>query len=132
MKYLLIKHYRGAPAAANDVPMRDWTPEEVADHVEFMERLAERLQQTGEYVNSLALAPEGTWVSSDDQGAPVVGDELPEGKDLIAGWMLIDVADESRAREIAAELAHAPGAGGRPVREWLELRPALGAADGEG
>ena len=26
-KYLLLKHYRGAPAAVNDVPMDQWTPE---------------------------------------------------------------------------------------------------------
>ena len=27
-KYLLLKHYRGAPASVNDVPMDQWTPEE--------------------------------------------------------------------------------------------------------
>ena len=26
-KYLLLKHYRGAPAAVNDVAMEQWTPE---------------------------------------------------------------------------------------------------------
>ena len=26
-KYLLLKHYRGAPASVNDVPMDQWTPE---------------------------------------------------------------------------------------------------------
>lgn len=24
-KYLLLKHYRGAPAAVNDAPMDEWT-----------------------------------------------------------------------------------------------------------
>ena len=28
-KYLLLKHYRGAPTPANDIPMNRWTPEEV-------------------------------------------------------------------------------------------------------
>lgn len=27
-KYLMLKHYRGAPEAVNDVPMDRWTPEE--------------------------------------------------------------------------------------------------------
>ena len=27
-KYLLLKHYRGAPAPVNDVPMDRWTPAE--------------------------------------------------------------------------------------------------------
>jgi hypothetical protein len=25
-RYLLLKHYRGAPAPVNDVPMEQWTP----------------------------------------------------------------------------------------------------------
>jgi hypothetical protein len=29
-KYLLLKHYRGAPAAVHDVPIDQWTPEEVS------------------------------------------------------------------------------------------------------
>jgi hypothetical protein len=33
-KYLLLKHYRGAPASLNDVPMDEWTPEEVSAHVQ--------------------------------------------------------------------------------------------------
>ena len=38
-KYLLLKHYRGAPAAVNDVPMDQWTPEEISAHVQYMQRL---------------------------------------------------------------------------------------------
>ncbi len=45
-KYLLLKHYRGAPAAVNDVPMEHWTPEEVSDHIQFMRDFAARLQET--------------------------------------------------------------------------------------
>ena len=39
--------------------------------------------------------------------------------------MTIDVADHDRALELAAELSAAPGAGGEPIGEWLELRPVL-------
>ncbi len=28
-KYLLLKHYRGAPESVNNVPMDQWSPEEV-------------------------------------------------------------------------------------------------------
>src|SRR5205807_7274222 len=31
-KYLLLKHYRGAPAPVNDVPMDQWKPDEVEAH----------------------------------------------------------------------------------------------------
>ena len=46
-----------------------------------------------------------------------------ETKDLIAGWMVIDVDSHERAIELAGELSAAPGAGGKPIHEWLEVRP---------
>ena len=49
-KYLLLKHYRGAPASANDVPMDQWTPEEISAHVQYMDDWAARLEGTGEFV----------------------------------------------------------------------------------
>lgn len=58
-KYLLLKHYRGAPAAVNDVPMDKWTPEEISAHVRYMNDFAARLEKSGEFVDSRALAPEG-------------------------------------------------------------------------
>ncbi|CCF65330.1 YciI family protein [Nocardia cyriacigeorgica] len=128
-KYLLLKHYRGAPAPANDVPMDQWTPDEITAHVQYMEDFAARLEATGEYVDSQALAPQGTFVRSDGQGRPPVTDgPFAETKDLIAGWMMIDVDTYERALELAAELSAAPGAGGTAIQEWLELRPVLTAA----
>ena len=38
-KYLLLKHYRGAPEAVNAVPMDQWTPEEIEDHLAVHGRL---------------------------------------------------------------------------------------------
>lgn len=128
-KYLLLKHYRGAPAAVNDVPMDQWTPDEIRAHVQYMNDFAERLQGTGEYVDSQALAPAGEWVRFDGEGKPPVTDgPFAETKDLIAGWMIIDVDSHDRAVELAGELSAAPGAGGQPIHEWLELRPFLTAA----
>ncbi|ROR72983.1 YciI family protein [Bogoriella caseilytica] len=127
-KYLLLKHYRGAPAAVNDVPMDQWTPEEVDAHVQYMNDFAARLEESGEYVDSHALSPDGAWVRYDGAGRPPVTDgPFPETKDLIAGWMVIDVDDYQRAVELAGELSAAPGAGGEPIHEWLEVRPFLGA-----
>ncbi|GAB3713509.1 YciI family protein [Nocardiopsis nanhaiensis] len=125
-KYLLLKHYRGAPAPGNDVPMDQWTPKEISDHVQFMQDFADRLEETGEYVDSQALAPEGQFVRYGGEGRPPVTDgPLAETKDLIAGWMVIDVDSYKRALELAGELSAAPGAGGEPLYEWLELRPFL-------
>lgn len=128
MKYLLLKHYRGAPPSGNDVPMERWTPEEVDAHVRYMRDFATRLERTGEFVDSQALAPEGAFVRSGGDGRPPVTETpLPEAKDLIAGWMVVDVASWDRAVQLAAELSAAPGAGGEPVQEWLEVRPFLTA-----
>ena len=125
-KYLLLKHYRGAPPAENDIPMDRWTPEEVDAHIGFMQAFADRLEETGEFVDGQALAPAGVWVRYDGEGKPPVTDgPFAETKDLIAGWMVIDVDSYDRAVELAGELSAAPGAGGEPIHEWLELRPFL-------
>lgn len=125
-KYLLLKHYRGAPAAVNDSPMDEWTPDEVSAHMQFMRDFAARLEGTGELVDAQALSPEGTFVRYDGAGRPPVTDgPFAETKDLIAGWMAIDVESYERAIELAGELSAAPGPGGEPIYEWLELRPFL-------
>src|SRR3954462_9740301 len=127
-KYLLLKHYRGAPAPANNVPMDQWAPDEVTAHIQFMNDFAARLERTGEFVDGQALSPDGVWVRSDGEGRPPVTDgPFAETKDLIAGWMVIDVGSYERALEVAGELSAAPGAGGRPIHEWLELRPLMAA-----
>jgi len=127
-KYLLLKHYRGAPASVNDVPMDQWTPEEISAHVQYMNDFATRLEKTGEFVDSQALSPEGTFVQYGGEGRPPVTDgPFAETKDLIAGWMIIDVDSYERAVELAGELSAAPGAGGKPIHEWLELRRFYGA-----
>jgi hypothetical protein len=125
-KYLLLKHYRGAPASVNDVPMDQWTPEEVSAHVQYMRDFAARLESTGEFVDTQGLTREGTFVRYDGEGRPPVTDgPFAETKDLIAGWMMIDVDTYERALELAAELSAAPGAGGKPIHEWLEVRPLM-------
>lgn len=123
-KYLFLKHYRGAPTPVNDVPMDQWSPEEVDAHMRFMSDFADRLVETGEFVDGQALRPEGLWVRYDGEGKPPVTDgPFAETKDLIAGWMVVDVESEERAIELAGELSAAPGAGGAPIHEWLEVRP---------
>ncbi|MEZ5410360.1 MAG: YciI family protein [Acidimicrobiales bacterium] len=125
-KYLLLKHYQGAPAPLNNIPMDQWTPAEVEAHIRYMQDFAAKLEATGEFVDGQALAPDGVWVRHDGPGKPPVTDgPFAETKDLIAGWMIIDVDSYERAIELAGELSAAPGANGEPIHEWLELRPFL-------
>ena len=126
-KYLLLKHYRGGPAPVVDCGSMDqWTPAEIDAHIQYMRHFGAKLAGTGEYVDGQALAPDGTFVRYDGDGKPPVTDgPFAETKDLIAGWMVIDVDTYERAVELAGELSAAPGPGGRPIYEWLELRPFL-------
>lgn len=84
-----------------------------------MGELADRLPATGEFLSEQVLAPEGTSDRSGGPGQPPDVDGGPlESKDLIAGWMAIDVADFDRAVEIAGELSAASGAGGSYGAGW--------------
>lgn len=135
MKYLMLKHYRGGPDPAVDFPSMDhWAPEEVDAHIAYMNDFADRLKQSGEFVDSQALSPEGTFVRYGGPGRePVTDGPFTETKDLIAGWMIIDVDSWDRAVELAGELSAAPGPRGEPIHEWLELRPFLtGGAPADG
>jgi hypothetical protein len=125
-KYLLLKHYRGGPERTEQckVPMDEWDPQEVSDHIAFMDHVADVLRERGEFVEGQALSPEGTFVRFDAEGKPPVTDgPFAETKDLIAGWMVIDVDSVERAHEAAAFLSSAPGPGGKPLQEWIEVRP---------
>ena len=127
-KYLLLKHYRrnAGPENLVDVPMDQWTPEEIDAHITYMNDFAARLEKSGEFVDGQALSPEGTFVRYDGPARPPVTDgPFAETKDLIAGWMAIDVDSYERAVELAGELSAAPGQGGEPIYEWLEVRPFL-------
>jgi hypothetical protein len=127
-KYLLLKHYRrnAGPENVVDIPMEAWSPEEIDAHIAYMNDFAAKLEQTGEFVDGQALSPEGTFVRYDGEGRPPVTDgPFAETKDLIAGWMTIDVDSHERAIELAGELSAAPGKNGEPIYEWLEVRPFL-------
>lgn len=128
-KYLLLKHYRSSHEQTGTgqlPPMETWTPQEVHDHISFMDHVADTLRERGEFVDGQALSPEGTFVRFDGEGRPPVTDgPFAETKDLIAGWMIVDVDSTERAHEAAAFLSSAPGPGGVPIREWIEVRPFL-------
>lgn len=125
-KYLMLKHYRGGRPSTNAVPMDQLTPSEWAAHIQHMHDMEQRLIASGEMVSAEALSMAGSWVRYDGEGRPpVVDGPFAETKDLIAGWMLVEVDSYERALEIASELSAAPWAGGKPLGEWLELREVM-------
>jgi hypothetical protein len=129
-KFLILKHYAGGPDAHHDfVPMSEWTADEVTAHINYQHQTVEMLRERGEFVDAQALSPAGSYVRyGGPDAAPVVDGPFPEAKELIAGWFVIDVDSVERAHEVAAYVSKAPGKGGEPIYEWLEVRPFMDEA----
>jgi hypothetical protein len=128
VRFMLLQYYAEPDSGAPT--MTEWTPEEVRAHIEFQHVLNAELTERGEFVDAQGLtAPDQCQVVSvDERGAPVVTDgPYPETKELIAGYRMIDVETRERALEIAAKAAAAPGPGGAPIRDHIEVREVLGA-----
>lgn len=128
MKFMLLQAYGGVPEGTP--PMTEWTPEEVDAHITFQKDLNAELSERGEFVDARGLsAPElAKFVVSDGSSAPIVTDgPFPESKELLAGYRIIDVESVERAIEIAAKGSEAPGPGGWPIQQTIEVREVMGA-----
>ena len=118
-KYLLLKHYRGAPAPVNNVPMDQWTQDEITAHVQYMRDFAAKLEGTGEFVDGQALEQTGTWVRYDGEGKPpVTNGPFAETKEQLAGFYILDCKDLDEAIDWAAKI---PGA----QSGCVEVRPVI-------
>ncbi|MGV9415215.1 YciI family protein [Nocardia sp. NPDC003693] len=129
MKYMLIKTYGGG-AAHCDTPMEQWSMDEIAAHIDFQRVLGEELAKSGELVDARGLAgpEEARIVSSDGRSAPMVTDgPFAETKEFLAGYWIVDVESPERAVEIAARASAAPGPGGKPIGEYIEVRAVMSA-----
>jgi hypothetical protein len=122
MKFLLLTKYvdiEGVP------PSTEWDPTEVTAHMDHLNAVNKELVERGELVELVILSgPElATIVTFNGTGAPVCTDgPFPESKELLAGLQMIDVESQARAVEIAAKVSAAPGPGGRPIAQPIEVR----------
>lgn len=129
-KYLLLSKYAEIEGVE---PMSNWAPEDITAHLDFLSAFNRELIDKGEFVDGQALTgPElAKKVSYDGVSAPVITDgPFPEMKELLAGFQMIDVESEERALELAAKLSAAPGPGGVPVRQTIEVRQVMGSLPG--
>jgi hypothetical protein len=128
MRFMLLQDY--APTEVATEFITAWPPEDAAAHIEFQRRMNDRLTESSELVEAHALTgPElAKVVVHDGVGAPVITDgPFPEGKELLAGYRIVDVESPERAIEIAAEASAAPGPGGKPIKTPIEVRELMGA-----
>ena len=125
-RFMLLQDYAG-PAGME--PIGNWDPADIKAHIDFQIALNQELTETGELIDAQALSgPElARFVISDGRTAPVVTDgPYPESKELLAGYRMIDVESTERALEIAARGSAAPGPGGVPIQQSIEVREVMG------
>jgi hypothetical protein len=128
MKYMLLMNYGAVPGVP---PMSEWSPDEVKANGEAMHAIYTELAASGELVDTAGLTGReaAKIVTHNGAGAPVVTDgPFPESKEFLAGYWLVDVESEQRAIEIAARTSAAPGPGGRPVGQEIQVRAVMHAA----
>jgi hypothetical protein len=131
MRFMLIQNYGGVEGDC--APMYEWTPAEVAAHIEFQQALNRQLEELGEFVDGQGLAgpDEARFVVSDGTTPLVTDGPFPESKELLAGYRLVEVDTPERAIEIAGLISAAPGQGGAPIRQRIEVRQVMSAPDPE-
>jgi hypothetical protein len=127
MRFMLLQHY--APTETVKEPIGRWAPEDIKAHIDFQVQLNDELRERGEFVDAQGLSgPDlATIVVHDGAASPVVTDgPFPEAKEFLAGYRMIDVDSRERAIEIAAKASAAPGPGGRPIKDAIEVREVMG------
>jgi hypothetical protein len=127
-KFMLLQNYEGGENCT--VPITEWAPQDIQAHIDFQVALNQELLDAGELVDAQGLAgPElARRVTSVGEGVPVVTDgPFPEYKEVLAGYRMVDVESEARALEIAARASAAPGPGGVPIGQPIEVRQVMGA-----
>ena len=110
MKYLLMIY--GNKEKWASLSAEQW-PEVIAAQEAFNSRYRETGELLGAY--GLADAEEAKLVRRVDGAAVVTDGPYLETKEYMASFYLLDVADEARAREIAADM---PSAEIDPVELW--------------
>lgn len=129
MKYMLLMFGRSEDGRDSwEELMSSWSEEDLQTHIAYQQQLGEELTASGELVDGQGLGGPALakTVEADGQGPPAVTDGLyAESKEVLAGYWMVDVVSEERAIEIAAKVSAAPGKGGEPVRQAIQVHPVM-------
>jgi hypothetical protein len=107
-KFLLIQH---------QAAMGTWAPADVRRHFDYQRGLDAELAAAGELVETQGLGGRAHRVA----GEAAADGALPEW----AGYRIVDVESEERALWIAARASAAPGPGGEPLGQQIDVRRLL-------
>lgn len=129
MKYILMMNFPNSSWKTSRMEL--WPAQDRQNHMAYLTRMNQDLQEAGERVDVQGLAgPEtAVFVHANHDGTPAVTDgPFAESKEFLAGWLIVDVDSAERAHEIAARWSAGPGPGGKPLNLPVEVRPLMQGA----
>jgi len=134
MKYMILTYasqqdYDGM--AGKDTGKPAWTGADFAAMGEFMEKFNADLAESGELVETRALAaPVLTRRLGSKDGVSVVTDgPYAETQEVLAGYWIVECESFDRATEIAARLGDTPAPDFVRATAYADIRPVVGAQD---
>ena len=134
MKYMILTYasqedYDGMSGQASDAP--PWSPEDFAAMTTFMEGFNSELADSGELVETRALAaPLHTRRIGAQNGVPFVTDgPYAETQEVLAGYWIVECDSFDRANEIAARLANCPAPAHVAANAYADVRPIIENGD---
>ena len=134
MKYMILTYasqqdYDGMSGQASDAP--PWSPEDFAAMSSFMEAFNTELADSGELVETRALAgPVHTRRLGAQNGVPFVTDgPYAETQEVLAGYWIVECDSFDRATEIAGRLAACPAPEQVAANAYADIRPIMESAE---
>ena len=128
MKYMILTYasqqdYDGMAGQATELPA--WSPEDFAAMAAFMEAFNTELAESGELVETRALAaPVHTRRLGAQKGVPFVTDgPYAETQEVLAGYWIVECDGFDRATEIAGRLAACPAPEHVTANAYADVRP---------
>ena len=133
MKYMILSYASQADydaMAGRPVPEPVWSADDFAAMGEFMEAFNKDLADSGELVETRALAaPVLTRRLQLQNGVPVVTDgPYAETQEVLAGYWIVECNSFDRATEIAARLASCPAPAQVAATAVADVRPIADSA----
>jgi hypothetical protein len=125
LTYASQQDYDGMAGKQSGKPA--WTAEDLAAMGAFMEAFSERLDASGELVETRALAaPVHTRRIGSRDGVPAVTDgPYAETEEVLAGYWIVDCDSFDRATELAAELDKCPMPAFLAGSAYADIRPVI-------
>jgi hypothetical protein len=129
VKYILMMHGKRGDWDA----YVNWPREDLRANMAFMQVFAQELEESGALVATHGLTSPGQAkvVRADRNGEPVTDGIIPEAKEFLAAFWIIDVETQEQAYKVAARASAAPGPGGTTGSVPVEVREIMATAPKE-